>query len=91
MSDVPDMIAGYRRGELSLDELARRFRERSWPSRRLSFPRRTRLTNGNWSTPKQLLRVHSTKSLARICRGKLSSQEYEILAGAVHETGQPQK
>jgi hypothetical protein len=36
VSDVTDMIAAYRGGQLTLDELVQRFRERSWPSRRLS-------------------------------------------------------
>jgi hypothetical protein len=31
MSEVTDLIDGYRAGELTLDELAERFRSRRWP------------------------------------------------------------
>jgi hypothetical protein len=31
VSEVTDLLASYKAGELTLDELAERFRDRSWP------------------------------------------------------------
>lgn len=34
MSEVTELIQAFRNGELSLEEVAQRFRERDWPRRR---------------------------------------------------------
>jgi hypothetical protein len=37
-SEVTELIAALKDGSMSLDEVARRFRERSWPRRRKPAP-----------------------------------------------------
>lgn len=41
MSEVTELLTAYRRGELTLEELAQRFQQRTWPPRRPS-PRTAR-------------------------------------------------
>ena len=46
-SEVTDLIEALRGGAMSLDDVAQRFRERSWPRRRTLNLRRT----SNWPLP----------------------------------------
>lgn len=85
MSDVTDMIAAYRRGELTLDELAQRFRDRSWPSRRLSPPTLEEAYRRELQDPEPIADGSFDEVASAHLQGEISSQEYDILARAAGE------
>ena len=87
MSDVTDMIAAYRRGELTLDELAQRFRDRSWPSRRLSPPTLEEAYKREVEDPDPIAEGSFDEVASAYLQGQISIQEYDVLARAAGETG----
>jgi hypothetical protein len=91
VSDVTDMIATYRRGELTLDELAQRFRDRSWPPRRLSPPTLEEAYKRELEDPAPIAEGSFDEVASAYLQGKISIEEYDILARAVGETGPSQE
>lgn len=85
MSDVTDMIAAYRRGTLSLDELAQRFRDRTWPSRRLSPLALQEAYKRELQDPEPIAEGSFDEVASAYLQGEISSQEYDILARAAGE------
>lgn len=87
MSEVTEMIDAYRGGELTLDELALRFRVRSWPSRRPG-PRTAR---EGWQRelddPEPILEGSFDEVVSAYHLGQLSGDEYEVLSRAASEAG----
>ena len=87
MSEVTDMINAYRGGEITLDELAQRFRVRSWPSRRPS-PRTAR---EGWQReledPEPILEGSFDEVVSAYHLGQLSGDEYDVLSRAASEAG----
>ena len=87
MSEVTDLLASYNAGELTLDELAERFRNRSWPraapsprpSSYLEMAARTQEDPGS-DVPNSFDDVE-----AAFFRHELSTEEYELLRRAVVE------
>ena len=90
MSDVTDMIAAYRRGELTLDELAQRFRDRTWPSRRLSPSALHEAYKRETEDPEPISEGSFDEVAAAYLQGEISIEEYDVLARAAGETGSPQ-
>lgn len=91
MSDVTDMIAAYRGGQLTLDELVQRFRERSWPSRRLSPPTLAEAYKRELEDPEPIAEGSFDEVASAYLQGEISVQEYDILARAVGEAGPSQQ
>lgn len=91
MSEVTDMIAAYRGGELTLAELAQRFRMRSWPARRPA-PRTAR---EGWQReledPEPILEGSFDEVVSAYHLGQLSGDEYEVLSRAASEVGTREK
>jgi hypothetical protein len=85
VSDVTDMIAAYRRGELTLDELAQRFRNRTWPSRRLSPPTLEEAYKRELQDPEPIAEGSFDEVASAYLQGEISGQEYDILARAAGE------
>lgn len=87
MSEITDLIGSYRAGELTLDELAERFRSRTWPrssppsrpSDYLEMAARAQEDPGS-DVPDSFDDVE-----AAFFRHELSAEEYEVLRRAVAE------
>jgi hypothetical protein len=87
VSEVSDLIGRYKAGELTLDELAERFRNRRWPqaapplrpSSYLDMAARTQEDPGP-DVPDSFDDVE-----AAFFRHELSAEEYELLRHAVAE------
>ena len=91
MSEVTDMIAAYGRGELTLDELAQRFRDRAWPPRRLSSSALQEAYKRETEDPEPIAESSFDEVASAYLQGDISIEEYETLARAVGETRPPQK
>jgi hypothetical protein len=91
VSDVTDMIAAYGRGELTLDELAQRFRERTWPARRLSPSELQAAYKRELEDPEPIAEGSFDEVAGAYLQGEISIEEYDILARAAGETGSSQK
>ena len=91
MSDVTDMITAYRRGELTLDELAQRFRDRTWPPRRLSPSALPEAYKREIEDPEPIAEGSFDEVAGAYLQGEMSVEEYEVLVRAVGETGSSQK
>ena len=87
MSDVTDMIAAYGRGELTLDELAQRFRDRTWSPRRLSSSGLQEAYKRETEDPEPIAEGSFDEVASAYIQGEISVEEYDILARAVGETG----
>ena len=89
MSEVTDMLASYRNGDMTLDELAQRFRDRVWPSRRPSPRDVHELFQRDIEDPEPI-QEGSFEEVASACTlGQISLDEYEVLARAVSEASGP--
>jgi hypothetical protein len=91
VSDVTDMIAAYRRGELPLDELVQRFRDRTWPPRRLSPSPLHEAYKRETEDPGPIAEGSFDEVAGAYLQGEISIEEYDVLARAVGETGSSQK
>jgi len=85
VSEITDLIASYRAGELTLDELAERFRSRRWP--RGSPPLRPSDYLGMAARAQEDPGSDVPNSFddmeAAFFRHELSAEEYEFLRRAV--------
>jgi hypothetical protein len=86
-SEVTELIDALRNGTLSLDEVAQRFRERSWPRTRGPKPR-TYLERAAAAEadPEPLIPGSFDEVAAAYHRGDLSLDAYRMLADAAAES-----
>jgi hypothetical protein len=87
VSDVTDLLASYKAGELTLDELAERFRNRGWP-RAAPSPRSSsylEMAAGAQEDPGSDVPDSFDDVEAAFFRHELSTEEYELLRRAVAE------
>jgi hypothetical protein len=86
-SEIPDLIDALRDGSLTLDQVAERFRARSWP-RRTAPPPTTYLELA--TAAQQDPEPHQPGSfddvVAAYDQGRLSDDEYEVLSEAAAES-----
>jgi len=85
-NEVKDLIAALRDGSLSLEEVAQRFRERSWP--RTKPPRPTtylELAEAANRDPEPDVPGSFDEVLAAYDRGEITEDQYWVLADAVVE------
>jgi hypothetical protein len=87
VSEVTDLIGAYRGGELSLDELAHRFRVRNWPSRRPGPGMAREGWQRELEDPEPILEGSFGEVVSAYHLGQLSGDEYEVLSRAVSEAG----
>jgi hypothetical protein len=86
-SEVTELIAALQNGRMTLEEVADRFRERSWP-------RRTTEKAANYldlaataeRDPDPYLEGSFDDVAAAFHRGELSDRQYEVLARAMAES-----
>lgn len=86
-SEVTDLIEALRGGAMSLDDVAQRFRERSWPRRRTPEPQTyLELAAAAQQDPEPYVPGSFDDVVAAYDRGQISDDEYEVLAEAVAES-----
>jgi len=86
-SEVTDLIAALRDGSMSLDEVAQRFRERSWPRRRKRAPATyLEMAAAAQEDPEPYLPGSFDDVTVAYQRGDLSGEQYDILAYAMAES-----
>jgi len=86
-SDVTDLITALREGSMSLDEVASRFRARSWPRRMKTAPATyLELAAAAQQDPDPYVPGSFDDVLAAYDRGELSREQYRVLAEAVAES-----
>jgi hypothetical protein len=84
-NEVADLIAALRSGTLSLDEVAQRFRQRSWPPAAAPEPKTTAERAAQWDPPPDV--AGSIDDLtASYDRGELTWEQYRTLAEAVADS-----
>jgi|SRR5215469_1746691 len=91
-NEVKDLIAALRDGSLSLEEVAQRFRERSWP--RTKPPRPTtylELAEAANRDPEPDVPGSFDEVLAAYDRGEITEDQYWVLADAVVEAKAAQR
>jgi hypothetical protein len=90
MSEVTELLTAYRKGELTLEELARRFQERTWPPRRPS-PRTAREAwQREMEDPEPIQENSFDEVASAYSLGEITGEEYDKLAHAVMEASRSQ-
>lgn len=85
-SDVTDLIDALRDGSMTLEEVAQRFRERTWPGRPTPRPSSyVELATAAISDPEPDLPGSFSEVTSAYDRGKLNRAEYRVLAEAAAE------
>jgi hypothetical protein len=86
-SEIPDLIAALRDGSMTLDQVAERFRERTWPRQPSPLPTTyLELATAAQQDPEAYRPGSFDDVVAAYDRGLLSDHEYEVLAEAVAES-----
>jgi hypothetical protein len=86
-SELDDLITALREGSMSLDEVAQRFRERSWP-RTMAPPPASYLEMATVAQedPEPFIPGSFEQVAAAYRRGELTRPQYRVLAEAVAES-----
>jgi hypothetical protein len=86
-SEIPELIAALREGSMTLDEVAERFRLRSWPRRTTPAPTTYLERAAAAQQDPEPYRPGSFDDVAAAHQdGQLSDHEYEVLSEAVAES-----
>jgi hypothetical protein len=86
-TEVTELIAALRGGSLSLDEVAARFRERTWPRTKKPVPTTyLELAAKTLEDPEPDTPGSFDEVTAAYDRGELTRQQYRALAEAVAES-----
>jgi hypothetical protein len=86
-SEVTDLITALRNGSMSLDDVAQRFRERSWPRRRKpAAATYLEMAAAAQQDPEPDIAGSFDDVDAAYERGDLSDDEYDSLARAMAES-----
>jgi hypothetical protein len=85
-SEVTDLIAALRAGTMSLDEVAQRFRERSWPDPPRPQPKTdSEVAARLMDDPDPYVRGSFDEVNLAYDRQELTEQQYRVLAKAASE------
>jgi hypothetical protein len=86
-SEVTDLIRAFREGSLSLEEVAQRFRERTWPPSKPPPPATYMdLAAAALRDPEPDIPGSFDDVVAAYDRGELTRSQYRVLAEAVAES-----
>jgi hypothetical protein len=86
-SEVTDLLQALRDGSMTLDEVARRFRERKWPRRRRPGPASyLELAARTQEDPEPYVPGSFDDVTDAYDRGELSGDEYDTLAAAMADS-----
>jgi hypothetical protein len=83
-TEVTELIAAMRAGEIDLDELAEQFRHRTWPITRRQAPT-TYLEMAEQQDPEPDVPGSFDEVTAAYDRGEITREQYRTLAHAVAE------
>lgn len=87
MTEVSDLLVALRDGTLSLDEVAERFRSRSWPRRATPSPESyLELAAAAQQDPEPNLPGSFDDVDSAYHRGELSDDQYDVLVKAMAES-----
>ena len=84
-TDVGDLLAALRAGSISLDEVADRFRARSWPRTRRATPL-TALELADQQDPEPDVPGSVDELTGAYDRGEITREQYRVLAHAVADS-----
>jgi hypothetical protein len=88
VSEVTDLISRYKAGELTLAELADRFRTRRWPPAIPPAPANyLEMAARAEEDPRERVPNSFDDVTSAYARGHLTREEYDVLADAVLEAG----
>ena len=85
VSEVDDLIAALRSGDSTLDEVAERFRRRSWPRTRRRTPW-TALEMAVQQDPEPDVPGSYDDVTAAYDRGELTALQYDVLSEAIADS-----
>lgn len=86
-TEVTELITAFREGSLSLDEVAQRFRERSWPRTKGPAPESyLEMAAAAQEDPEPYVPGSFDELAAAYRRGELTREQYRTLAEAVAES-----
>jgi hypothetical protein len=86
-TEVTELIAALQNGSLSLDEVAQRFRERTWPRTRKPVPASyAEMAAAAQDDPEPYVPGSFDELAAAYRRGELTRPQYRTLAEAVAES-----
>jgi hypothetical protein len=86
-TEVTELITALRNGSLSLEEVAQRFRERTWPRTRKPAPASyMEMTAAAQDDPEPYVPGSFDELAAAYRRGELTRPQYRTLAEAVAES-----
>jgi hypothetical protein len=86
-AEVTDLLSALRDGTMSLDEVAQRFRKRSWPRRARSLPDNyLELAAAAQDDPDPYVPGSFDDVDAAYFQGKITDDQYEVLAEAMAES-----
>jgi hypothetical protein len=86
-NEVADLLSALRDGTISIDDVTRRFRERPWPRRETNWPTTYQeLAARAQEDPEPYVPGSFDDVAAAFHRGDLTSEQYQILAGAMAES-----
>ena len=83
-NEVTDLLDALHQGSMTLDEVAERFRHRSWPARKRSQPRSfLEAAAVDMEDPDPYIPGSYDDVLAAYDRGQLTDGQYAVLAKAI--------
>ncbi|MGP8001953.1 MAG: hypothetical protein ACLPKI_32230 [Streptosporangiaceae bacterium] len=86
-SEITNMIDALRSGKMSLDEVAQRFRQRSWPRTARNEPQSyLEMAAAAQQDPEPYIPGTFDDVVAAYDQGRLTDEEYTILSEAVAES-----
>jgi hypothetical protein len=86
-NEVTELLDALHDGTISLDDVARRFRDRSWPRRDTAWPTNYReLAARAQEDPEPYVPGSFDDVAAAFHRGDLSSEQYQALSQAMAES-----
>ena len=86
-SEVAELLAALRDGTLSTDQVAQRFRERSWPRKKWTPPRTyLEIAEAAQWDPDQLVPGSFDEVATAYYRREISIEQYGLLADAAAES-----
>jgi hypothetical protein len=83
-NEVSDLLSGLHEGRISLDEVARRFRERHWPRRQPREP--SEMAAAELEDPDPYVPGSYDDVAAAYHRGHLTDDQYSVLIEAIAES-----
>lgn len=84
-SEVDDLICALRSGSVTLNEVAQRFRVRSWPRTRRTTPQ-TALELADQQDPEPDVPGSYDDLTGAYDRGELTAEQYDVLSDAVADS-----